>query len=1003
MKRDLPAGAGPKKSQPQSQLQSKRQPQLPPQPQASTRYHRLRRNLVLSFSLFGLVLTAIIAWSVVNDYQRHVHDAELATQVLVRALDGHVDAVLSGTAVTLRDLAKRINDSGGARAMNHQQLYQLLKAQSEFIGNRPVIFVLGDDGELLANSADPELRLPRQPQGECLNRLRQKPDTPLCIARPIKSPVSGKWRSIVAVPLIGRNGQYEGVVGLGMDPEFFHGFYKSLGLGEDYTLLLARNDGIVLSRQPWVDQSPGRDISRGPLFRDGMAPGKTGTVRINSVFDGQDRLVSFHSHERLPLMVSAGVDMAAVLAPWQVDSAARLAFLLLAALGIAALLWVSLRQVRRLEASELDLLLNKFSIDRSAEFVLWIELDGRFRYANEAACLRCGYSREELLQLTLFDLCPGIDRGRWRPAVEVLRRKGSRRLMESFRTRSGETFQLDVVADLVEYRGDALICANARDVSAQRAAEAALRESETRYRSTVDSLHEGVLVRDHQRILACNPSAERIFGLPAARIVGRPALTPMVQFFDEQGRPLAVGEGPAFIALRSGKPQQGITYRLQRGDGSSLWLQANATPLFRTGETRPYRVVTTYADITQRREAEVGLRASEQKFAKVFDLIPEVVTVTDFDTGRYVDMNQAWEPSIGFSRAEAIGRTSIELGIWLDAEDRHRILQGVLADGAVRDREVRVRRKDGSVFLSRISGCAFEVQGQKLLMLITRDVTQQAQAEAARGLAEDKVRRLNEELEQRVAERTRELRFANREMEAFSYSVSHDLRAPLRAVEGFSALLEQTQQGEAAGQARDYLKRIRAAALRMGRLIDDMLNLSRLGRQQLEFETFDLAPLAQEIFDEVRAADPARNVAFATAGDMRVRGDLSLMRIALTNLIANAWKFTAPVAEARIRLYGERDRESVRVAIEDNGVGFDPAYSARLFGAFQRLHNDREFAGSGIGLAIVQRIVQRHGGDISASSMLGRGATFVVSLPLVPRSGSRMALLPAPAPVAKSD
>jgi light-regulated signal transduction histidine kinase (bacteriophytochrome) len=298
----------------------------------------------------------------------------------------------------------------------------------------------------------------------------------------------------------------------------------------------------------------------------------------------------------------------------------------------------------------------------------------------------------------------------------------------------------------------------------------------------------------------------------------------------------------------------------------------------------------------------------------------------------------------------------------------------------VRDQQVRVRRKDGSIFPSRISGCAFEVDGQKLLMLITRDVTHQTQAEAARGLAEDKVRRLNEELEQRVAERTRELRFANQEMEAFSYSVSHDLRAPLRAVEGFSALLEQTQQGDAAGKAQDYLKRIRAAALRMGRLIDDMLNLSRVGRHQLELENFDLARLAREIFDEIHAADPSRDVVFATSGDMRVRGDVSLMRIALTNLIGNAWKFTAKRVSPKIEFGIVANGTPPTYFVRDNGAGFDMTYVDKLFGVFQRLHSVSEFEGTGIGLATVQRIVSRHGGRVWAESEVGRGATFYFTL-----------------------
>jgi signal transduction histidine kinase len=272
---------------------------------------------------------------------------------------------------------------------------------------------------------------------------------------------------------------------------------------------------------------------------------------------------------------------------------------------------------------------------------------------------------------------------------------------------------------------------------------------------------------------------------------------------------------------------------------------------------------------------------------------------------------------------------------------------------------VPMRDADGNIF--RLAGVA-------------RDITE-------RIAAGENIRKLNEDLELRVAERTRELRRANQEMEAFSYSVSHDLRAPLRAIEGFSALLGQVPRPGEEGKAQDYLSRIRAAALRMGRLIDDMLNLSRVGRHQLNIEEFDLAPLAREVFEEIRAGEPSREVSFATMGELRVKGDLSLLRIVLTNLIGNAWKFTAPVKQARIDVRGEQVSGSASISVVDNGVGFDPAYSARLFGAFQRLHTEKEFAGSGIGLAIVQRIVQRHGGEISASSLPGAGASFIFRLP----------------------
>jgi PAS domain S-box-containing protein len=946
------------------------------------RYHRLQRNLVWSFALVGALLVGIAAWSVVNDYERRLDEAGAQTSVLVRALDGQVEAFLAGNEVTLRRTAKKIADAGGLRAVGRNQLQAILKTDPGLTPGAPVIFVLDPEGELLANSADPSIRAPKAPVVGCLLTLRAQPDAPMCVGRLIKSPISGQWRITVSVALTDKQGQFEGYVGMGLDPKFFESFYRSLGLGGDFALALTRNDGIVLVDFPWVEPQPGRELTQGEFFSRGIPQSKSGTVTLKAYADGRERIVSYFTVPRYLLVVSASVLENGLLAPWLADTLAKSAFVLLAMLGIAGLLVVSLRQLRRLEASEADLVFSKFSTDRSAEMVFWLERDGRFYYVNNAMCARSGYSKAELLRCTIFDLCPELERHTWERRVHELGKLGARRLSQTGVTKFGEKFTVGAVASMVEFSGRSLICVNARDETAQRAAEAALRESESRYRTTVDSLHEGILVRDRERILACNPSAERIFGVAADSIVDRLALAPLVKFYNVDGTLVEEGSGPAFRALQSGTAQTGHTYRIERPNGTSLWVEANSVPLFKAGDDTPYRAVATYADITTRREAEIALRASEEKFSRVFDLIPDLVTVTDVETGCYVDMNEAWTPLSGFTRIEALGRTSAELRIWVGPVDRQQLTDDAIAHGEVRDREVSFRRKDGSVFLSNVSACVFEVQGRRLLMLIVRDITQQRRAERERIAAEDNIRRLNEELELRVVERTRELEIANKELEAFSYSVSHDLRAPLRAIDGFSALLARSPPVVADLKAQDYLPRIRSAALRMGRLIDDMLNLSRVGRHQLRRERFDLGGLAREVCEEIRISDLSRNVGFQVEGDLQVEGDASLLRIALTNLIGNAWKFSAPKSDARITVRGEFNRDTVSIAVMDNGVGFEPAYSARLFGAFQRLHNDNEFAGSGIGLAIVQRIVHRHGGEITASGTPGEGATFVMKLPL---------------------
>lgn len=258
-----------------------------------------------------------------------------------------------------------------------------------------------------------------------------------------------------------------------------------------------------------------------------------------------------------------------------------------------------------------------------------------------------------------------------------------------------------------------------------------------------------------------------------------------------------------------------------------------------------------------------------------------------------------------------------------------------------------------------------------------------------RTRAEGEVLRLNAELEQRVRERTSALELSNRELESFCYAVSHDLRGPLRAIDGFSQALQQDCLPQLPAEGQRYLQRIRASTQRMGQLIDDLLNLSKVSRGELSRIDIDLGDVARQVVAELAQREPERKVDVAIWDNMHAQADPRLMRSALENLIANARKFTSKTERARIELGCLYDGMRTTYFVRDNGVGFDMAYADKLFGAFQRLHSEKEFPGTGIGLATVQRIVHRHGGRIWANGTPGKGAAFFFTL--------------APEPVTKAD
>jgi light-regulated signal transduction histidine kinase (bacteriophytochrome) len=250
---------------------------------------------------------------------------------------------------------------------------------------------------------------------------------------------------------------------------------------------------------------------------------------------------------------------------------------------------------------------------------------------------------------------------------------------------------------------------------------------------------------------------------------------------------------------------------------------------------------------------------------------------------------------------------------------------------------------------------------------------------AGRKRDEEQLRAYRDHLEQQVKTRTAQLEAVNKELEAFSYSVSHDLRAPLRAIDGFSHALQEDLGDRLDETCQDHLRRVRAATQRMARLIDDLLKLSRLGKVPLDKQRLDLSALAQGIVEELRAGEPARHVEVLVAENVQTKADPTLLAVVLENLLGNAWKFTSKTTRARIE-FGRLDAPAPVYFVRDNGVGFDMQYVNKLFGAFQRLHSTSEFPGTGIGLATVARIIHRHGGEVWAEGAVDQGATFYFTL-----------------------
>lgn len=379
--------------------------------------------------------------------------------------------------------------------------------------------------------------------------------------------------------------------------------------------------------------------------------------------------------------------------------------------------------------------------------------------------------------------------------------------------------------------------------------------------------------------------------------------------------------------------------------------------------------------IHQREEVDRALLDSERRYRTLVTALTSVVWLADAD-GKFGDDQLRWDEFTGQTPAQhrdwgwldafhENDRDTIK-NLWKKASDELKPLKC----------EVRMWRAASNAYryVNLRAVPLFDESGKLHEWVGTAEDTD----DRRRALLE--IQRLNAELEIRVGERTAELERTNKELEAFSYSVSHDLRTPLRAIDGFSQALLEDYSAQMDDIGRDYLARVRAGAQRMGRLIDDLLKLARVSRATLNQEIIDLSEIAEETVKDLRASDPARVVDIRITTQLTAVGDMHLLRIVLENLLNNAWKYSSKREKACIEFGMRQYKGEACYFVQDNGAGFDMAYAGKLFGAFQRLHDAKDYPGTGVGLATVQRIIHRHGGRIWADAALDKGSTFYFTL-----------------------
>ncbi|MEI6898339.1 MAG: PAS domain S-box protein [Bacteroidota bacterium] len=610
----------------------------------------------------------------------------------------------------------------------------------------------------------------------------------------------------------------------------------------------------------------------------------------------------------------------------------------------------------------------RLMVDHSPDAVI-VHSGGTILFANDAALKFSGLqSIEMLIGSPVMDFVHPDSRPSVVNRISKMMKTGkpAEFLEEKFISVNKEVINVEVIGIPIQFEGKKAIQTIARDITERKLSQSALVANEERFRHISSSISNisYSCTSEREGIYSINwiyGATEKITGLTQVEFK---ALNCWGNIVMEEDFPLFKKN---ILDLTTGRSSN-CELRIIHKDGSIVWIESSATCVDKeidSGKSVKY-VYGGLVDISERKRAEKSISEALEFNKFLLQTIPYPMEIVD-ESGNVLFLRDNLLEQFG---ADALGKKCWELY----RDDKKQCDHCPLTSG------IHIGETSAIITENVMNGKIFEInhtgmmfQGKKAMLEIFRDITEQTKRE-------DEIRQLNTSLDQKVKDRTLQLELALKELESFSYSVSHDLRAPLRGIDGWSLALLEDYEGKLDRQADLYLKRVRMEAQKMGLLIDDLLQLSRITRSEINIVTLNLSKIAISIVDKLKKENPGREVKCMIKHGVIVKGDPILLEIVLINLLNNAWKFTGRREDAEIEFGTLQETDETVYFIRDNGAGFDMKYVKKLFGAFQRLHTENEFPGTGVGLATVQRIIHRHDGRIWAESVSDQGTTFYFTL-----------------------
>ncbi|SMC28206.1 PAS domain S-box-containing protein [Andreprevotia lacus DSM 23236] len=938
----------------------------------------LRFGLYLFYSVLVLLGLLMLVWLTVRDYDNAIADAERQNLSLARSLDEHTTRTLISVEQAMQNIIEMLEAAGGIDNADEYKTHILMKNRISLTPQVRGIIAIDSQGKLQSHGLEFPTRRVELGDRAYFKYHRSTQDNRPLIDLPVISRTDGQWLIPITRRINKPDGNFGGVVLAGVEPNYFLKFYSALKLDPTTRIQVLRSDGVVLLNYPFEAAYIGQNLRD----RDSLSFEQRRLKHASSYIEqdpitGQRRIYAFHASEgELPIVIITSVDERAVLSKFSDALVTRAIIAVALWLIVSVLLYLLLRQIKRVEQIESRLHLTQFTVDEAPDLILWADRQGTLRYANRSASGQTHYEPGELLRLRFGELYPQFDERRWESLWEQLRQH--RQLTDSAfqRDRHGRQQPVEITFNLIEFEQDAYLCATVRDVSERQNAERELRrhrdhlqdlvlERTAEIRTVLDASPLAIMLVVKQSIRLVNPAFETLFGHQSTDVIGEAAN----QIFASPNR------GDETLEAIWARIDTGGVYRgeleLYRRDHSGFWAMIYAKALV-PGD-RGKGMICVIEEVTAQRIAAQALRQSERLKRTIIDTTADGFLLIDA-AQHIVDVNQSFCRMLGYRREDLIGQRPEAL--WHDTA-RQLFPAELYESGGAPNHvgEITLTSAQNEALPFLVSSAAINDENHRLEYAFAFLTNISRQKEIERNLVDAK----------EVAES------ANLAKSAFLANMSHELRTPMHAILSFSEMgLAKLGKGESGPALGRYLDRIHSSGNRLLVLLNDLLDMSRLEANKMAYNKSrqGLQLVAQQAATEIGSLLASKQLRLRTDDSTpTLYGLFDKARITqvVVNLLSNAIKFSPEngLIEIEFVSLGQLPdgRTAIGLTVRDHGPGVPEDELDVIFDKFIQSTRVRTAGGTGLGLAISRQIMEDHGGSIEAANHPEGGAIFTILLP----------------------